>query len=259
MPKIYGSLHKPKKDLSGFWLILKSIIILAVLLFCFFAIFFSKTFQIKNVFVEGANFSSEEDIKNTVPLGENIWLLPKQEVIDKVMKDSVIENVTIFRGLPNNIRIRVVERSSSLIWKTGDQNIVLDSEGTAFASFASKDFPEDDTNLGKLLRQLPEVKDTKNLPVNINEKVVSPLFLSFSQELRNSMKEYLPGVEIKSLELGDTTYDLSMILSNGMQVQLTTLGDAAPMVRNLKRLIDQKIVSDNAKIDLRIDRWAYIK
>jgi hypothetical protein len=73
------------------------------------------------------------------------------------------------------------------------------------------------------------------------------------------MQTLLPTYVIDHFEVAGTTYDVTMVTKSGLRVQLGSLGDASVQIRNLTRLErDGKLIGVTS-VDLRVDRWAYVK
>jgi hypothetical protein len=76
------------------------------------------------------------------------------------------------------------------------------------------------------------------------------------------MKEVIqsvPGVRVDHFEVGATTYDVTMVLHGGLQVFFNSLGDAGVQSRNLARLARDGKLTNATRVDLRVDRWAYVR
>ena len=259
MPKIYGNLQKPPRDFSAFWAFLRSLFWLSLIGLIVYVIWFSDYFKIEKVEVEGTRFVSADNIKKMVPYGSNILFFSSEDLSNKILQDQALESVGVFRGLPSSLKIVIKERQPALIWNSGDYATILDDQGAAFAQYSRAGLPTEDTEMGKYLKQVPRLYDTKAVPVSLGSKVTNKDFVSFIQNVQERMASLLPQVTIDHYEISDTTYDLTMIAKQGLQVQLNSLGEAGPQIRNLTRLIHQGKATLTSKVDLRVDRWAYVQ
>lgn len=259
MPKIYGNLQPRRLSFAGFFRFLRVILWLAAGVGAVYAIWYSGWFRIRKVEVEGTYFSSAEAVKAAVPIGKNIWFISKEQLISQILINPVIVGVTVFRGIPDSVRVVVEERKPALIWISGENSLVLDEYGVGFAVFTPETFPSPDSPLDKLLATTPRVTDTKSLPVTLGKSIVSPTFIQFLEGVQKELVTYLPEVSLDHLEIADTTYDLTLVAKQGLRVQFNTLGNPGTQVRNLTRLIRQNKAALNSQVDLRVDRWAYVK
>lgn len=259
MPKIYGNLQKPSRNVGGIISLLKNIFWIALIGGVGYIIFFTSIFHVKKVEVQGAVFADSQKISSAVPLGVNIWNISKDQISNKVLLDPIIQGVGVFRGLPDVIRLKVEERKPDLVWISGDLAILVDDSGYAFLQYPKNQPPVEGSSKQKQIKDLPQVIDDKALPVILGHQIVSPKFTLFLQGIQQEMKKNFSAQTIDHFEINDTTYDVTMFLKSGMQVQLNSLGSSEPPIKNLLLLYNQKKITNTSKVDLRIDKWAYVQ
>jgi len=214
-----------------------------------YLVLFSGYFSVKTVQVQGAHFASSEQIQALVPTGHDIWFLSTRDITDRVMQYPSVQSATVQRGLPNSVRIVVREKQPALIWISGNTCYVLDASGTAFAQFSRVDIPE----LG-----VPRVYDVENVPVKLGQQVAGISFVQFVTSASEQFASLLPQVTINSIEISDTTYEVTFYSTQGLTVEMSSLSDAGVQVRNLTRLIHQKDATLTSNVNLTVDRWAYV-
>jgi hypothetical protein len=258
-PKIYGNLQRKPLNWGRLWLILKLFFWLVVLAEVVNIIFFSTFFQITKVYVTGNQFTTAESVQALVPMKSNLLFFNKNQLAHQILENPVISSVNILKGLPNSLKIVLQERPPTLIWESGSTASILDTDGLVFAQYPITALLNNQTSLGQSLQKTAILVDTKAIPVKMNQQVVSDQFISFIQEAVKQMKTLLPQFPINHWEISDSTYDLTMVSNSGLRVIFNTLGDPDPQVRNLTRLIQQGNIPAHAQIDLRIDRWAFVK
>lgn len=259
MPKIYGNLQKPRRSYAGLARFVSSLFWVAVAGCLLYVVFFSGWFSVRKVDVQGTSLVSADQIKGLVPTGDPIWFFPKERVSSQIMVDPRIQSVDILKGLPDSIRVVVHERQPALAWTSGSNLTLLDVTGLAFAQYPLVSAPSPSTPAGTLISTLPKVQDTKSLPVSLGQSVVAGGFTAFVAEVSKQMGILLPTVPVDHFEVADTTYDVTIVTKPGMQVRLSSLADPGVQIRNLSRLVQQKKVTTTSKVDLRIDRWAYVQ
>ena len=259
MPRIYGNLQRERRDYGPLLRRIRRVatyVAGAVLLYVFF---FSSVFIVRKVEVQGAALADGDAIKALVPLGGSIWRLDDAAIRAQVLKAQPVQKVTVLKGLPDSIRVVVEEETAHVLWKTDGTVSLLNGNGSVFYQYAEAALPAADSPAGKKIAGLLTVVDTQNLPATPGAQIVSANFVAFVEDMRAAMLKYVPGHMPTELSVSDTIYDLSMKTDKGMTVLFNTVADAAPQVRNLARLIEQKHIPENATVDLRIDRWAYVK
>ena len=141
----------------------------------------------------------------------------------------------------------------------GNYVSLIDANGEVLFTYKIADFPSSEAEPGTTLNQLPRVTDSQNIAVVTGTSIATSQFVSFVASLQQEMATYLPDLKVVTLEVQQTTYDLLVVTEQGLRVQMNTLGEAAPQVRNLKRLLVQEAIPPTSQVDLRIDRWAYVK
>lgn len=258
-PKIYGNMQKSPRSFRWFINLIRQVLWLGVIGLSVYLVWFSGWFNLRKVEIEGARFSSSSAIESLTPKGQNIWLVSKDELASRIAVDQVVSSVAVLRGLPDSLKIVVKEKQPALIWISGETATVLDDQGIGFVQYSRAGIPTEDTEVGRILAAVPRVYDTKPLDVKLGSQVASPTFIRFVNSLNKELTVYTPEIKVDHLEISDTTYDLILIAKQGLKVQFNTLGEAAPAVRNLSRLLRDKKATLSSRVDLRIDRWAYIQ
>lgn len=258
-PRIYGDLQRPKRDWGPLLRFVKLSFFSLVFLAAAYGLFYSSFFTVKNVDVQGASLSDTEAIIATVKKGGSIWSVPQQSIMRSVFDTQPVNKVSVLRGLPDSVRIVVEERQPILVWQSGTVTSLADENGIVFLQYSDDKLPDPESSLGKTLAGLPHVRDTKSLAVARGDVVVSRDLISFLGSVKENLLRYFPDFELTSFEVADTTYDVTAISAKGMRVQMNSLADSGAQVRNLVRLVQQENVGMQAQVDLRIDRWAYVK
>ena len=243
----YSPSQKPKPKPWG--KILTAIFWLAVLLGAIYFFFFSNYFKIKDIIVEGTNKISSEQIKNDVQKmveqQDNLFLFDKGKAVRDLSNIAGIKTVEIYRGVPNALKVKITEREEKLIWKTGDERFLLDSDGTAFEKA-----PDDST--------LPVVEDKKANKVEKGRIVVSTEFINFVTELIKNL-ESKTQLKIISLYVPESTYELYLATDAGFTIYFDTMGDPAYQVDALVKVLPQLSGKNIEYVDLRTPNWLYYK
>ncbi len=157
--------------------------------------------------------------------------------------DPQLKAVEIHRLWPHGISVIVTEKQPALAWSTGNQNYLLDRDGTVIGNLPSSS-------------NLPTVIDGSNLPVQKGQQVVTAQFVSFCTELVADLPQ--AGVGIVSLTVKDTTFDLYVKTTKGYDLIFDTTRPAADEVADLKTV--EKTLAGKVPaqyIDMRIAGKAY--
>lgn len=230
-------------------LVLFFIIIILIL----YVLFFSSIFKVKNVEVRGNNLVNGDNIKKLVEFSlgrENNIFLFDDTNLEKIIKEnfSLIQELSIQKGLPDTLRILIIERHPVIFWESGGKRYYVDNNGYAYM-----EAPTDAKD------EIVVVYDKQNLPINPGQKVVSKNFISFLEAIRKNMKN-IAGLDYDKFEVYETTFDLSVLTKNGFVVFFDTLKSPEEGLDNLRRVIlHLQGKKPKAYIDLRVEGWAYYK
>jgi len=141
----YRKPHRVKRRKSilksrFFWL---TILILVFLGLFFYFLFFSPFFQVKNIFISGAEKISSSEIKNFVQnklekkilflRTKSIFLININEIEKEVLKNfPPVAEIKIGRKFPDVLNINLVERSPLANFCQAEKCFLLDKEGIIF-------------------------------------------------------------------------------------------------------------------------------
>mgnify|MGYP001342121091 CR=1 FL=1 len=259
VPRIYGDLQKPKRDWRKLRRFLRILLVLLLGYCLYYFLFESRMFAVETVEVQGAQVAEPSAIQALVPLGGNIWRFPEDDVSRSIKESQPVLTVQVLKGIPRTVRVVVTERTPVIRWQSGETIYLLDSDGIAFMQYPVAQPPSPETSFGLLLQQVPLVNDSKRLPVAIGDAVVSRLFEEFVGSASSAMRSYLSVYTVEYIEIGDSSYDITMVVSGGMRVFMSSLADPGVQVRNLARLQRDGKLKPDSQVDLRIDRWAYVR
>lgn len=237
---------KPDSKLpKHFWKALFYLLVLSLLIYFFFA---SSIFKIRDVIVEGNNNIASEMLANYVPIGKNIFVYDTRKAIRSITDEhKEIKSIQIYKGLPNAIKIVVLESDGKLIWQTGTDKYLVDASGEVIRKLAA-----DETSA------LPLVVDKHNIAVTTGTKIASPSFVAF---INNIYDQIFGAVNVKpvNFEVTETTFDVNLITDAGFYVKFDATRSSSKELDNLKSVLVAKRADVHEYIDLRIDGWAYYK
>ena len=181
----------------------------------------------------------------TVRQGNLLTLQTSQLSSDVMALDPQLKSVDIERAWPHGINVNVVQKQPAFGWSTGNQNYLLDRDGTVIGMLASGS-------------KLPLVVDGSNLPVTKGQRVVTASFVTFCTELLSGMPSV--GLVATGLRVQDTTFDLYVQTNKNYQLLFDTSRPAADEIADLKAVqgaMAGKVPTQS--IDMRISGKAYYK
>ncbi len=216
-----------------------------------------RVFYIGDIQVEGSNIIQKQhivELADTIlarhPFSRNLFTVWSAR-IDKnmVSSDQRMKSVEVKRLWPNRLLLVITERQPSLGWRSGNQQFVLDVDGTAIGY-------QDQLNL-----KLPTVTDSTNLPVKIGDRVVPTRFVSFCTGIILNMPKRT-GLNITGMRVPDTTSEVYISTNKNFLIKFDTTRGLDEQLGDLKSVLDSLVRSSKTPaeyIDLRVPGKAYYK
>lgn len=239
--KIQEEKKRPK------WLYKIIIYIILITIIAFF-LFFSDYFRVKEVIIEGNNLVLKERIEALIPINSNIFRLSIVRIKNDLTRNiPEVQTAQIYRGIPNAIKIVVIERQGKFVWQSGTDSYLISDQGEVMRKI-----------IGDEGKDLPRVIDKRNLPVTLGSQLVSPNFVAF---ILNVYSNFFQTVNIKPLdfEVDETTFDVILHTDASFYVKLNSLRSSKKQLDNLKLVLVNKRADIHEYVDIRIDGWAYYK
>lgn len=167
---------------------------------------------------------------------------------DLLKREPKLKSVQAKPKWPKKLLVEVVEKHPSVVWRSGNQNWLLDLDGTVISEAG------DTTGL-------PVVTDSKNLPVSVGKAAVPARFVEFTSSIASQM-QIQTGLKMTELIVPDTTTELYVKSDRGYVIKFDTTRPAGDQLTKLKTVLAelQKLGRTPAEyIDLRIESKAYFK
>ena len=211
--------------------------------FIIWILFFSDVFDVKNVSIRGdASAESLAVIENLK--GRNIFLIGGKKAEKEIAnKQPGIKSIKVLRGIPNTVIIELVERDPSIVWESSGKRYLVDKEGFLYMEGDSKQI---------------RVVDDKNLPVKYGDRVVDSAFVLYVKKLNLDFPSLL-GLEIDSIKISETTFQIQVFTKNGIVIKMDTTRDTPEQISSIKYVMDNNKDDSKQLIDVRIPGYAYIK
>jgi cell division septal protein FtsQ len=168
-----------------------------------------------------------------------------------------VDDVLISRGLPDTVRLELIERGAGIRWQSGDTISVLDSSGVVFVQRPVT--PPEQLAESTPLDALPLVVDTSALPVTLGQQVVGRLVIQFIRTAEEERARLLPDYPLDHFAVTTSTNQVTLVTKNGLEVLLATIHDPGVQMRNLARMAAADALTRATVVDLRVDRWAYVR
>jgi len=222
-------------------------IIIFILVAVWFALY-SPYFRIREVVIEGNSLVSDDEILNSIPTGENIFRFNISATKSAIMSHSpAIADLAIYRGIPNTLKITVLERKPTIVWLTQGRYFLIDDAGIVDREIKAEEFQD-----------LLHISDQKNLTIGTGDRIASPSFIDFAKIINDKFFEYT-NIKISSFSVPETTFDLYVYTDAGFYVKFDTTRPAEKELTDLKNIIIAYRDNIREYVDVRINGWAYYK
>ena len=250
-PKIFSQKKEREQKRSYNPLpLLRFLLILITLCLLTYFLLFSSFFKVNVVIIEGNKLVEKDRIEKLVSKGENIFLLNKNELIQEIIGNiPEVNDIQIYKGIPNALKVVVLEHNQSIIWKSDGKSYLISSEGYAYRDVTDK--------IGDY-STLPRVEDNSNIKVVEGQKIVSPNFVAFIQNIYSVFFTTV-NIEPDYFTIKETTFDVDLKTKAGFTVKFDSLRSSKKQLDDLKKVLVEKRDQINEYVDLRIDGWAYYK
>ncbi len=223
------------------------------LVLALYLVFFSKMFVLDDLKVTGQHLATEEQIRQIVfPSGFksiNATTVPEGHIRSKLKKQLPQIDQVHFRKniIDNTLTIEIQEHETSIVWMTGGEKYLVNREGKVYDK-APENTP------------LLAVEDLKNIPISINQRIVSPQFIEFISSFTANLPRRT-NISIRRIFVPETTFEVEMQTSEGWKIILDTTGSYDDQLNNLVRILREMPNYGPIKeyVDLRIGKKVYYK
>jgi len=193
------------------------------------AVYRSQLFDVRTIEVLGATHLRTEDVIATagVPSDATLLRFPAEAIKERVLADPWVKDVTVTRGFPHTLRIRLEERVALGVVDTGAGLFVVDGEGFVLAEQSAE-----------ATSTLPTFRDTPGLDLQVGRK-------SRSEVLANALAALAGiGAEIRTTVkavIAPTISETMVVTADNVEIMI---GEAEEMPK--KALIVKQILREQA-------------
>lgn len=211
-------------------------------------IFISEKFHIKEIIIDGNNNIGSERLQSYFHDNQNIFLFSSKDLKSKILAENTeIKDLQIIRGIPDTIKIIILEHDNKLIWESLGERYLISIQGKVTKKIESSES-----------LNFPIVTDNQNLKVTPGDKIVSPSFVSFINNINNEFFNYT-NIKPTTFSVNETTFDVNLATEAGFYVKFDTMRSSTKQLENLKKILVAKRSEITEYVDIRIDGWAYYK
>lgn len=141
--------------------------------------------------------------------------------------------------------ITIEEHETTIIWQTNNQRFMVNRLGVIY-DMASDNSP------------LTVVEDLKNIPVNLNQKIVTTDFIEFVTSVVANLPRKT-NLVARRIVVPETTFEIEVITSEGWKIILDTTRSSETQLNNLVRVLKTTGNPPRYYVDLRIEDRIYYR
>lgn len=229
---------------------------LAVVLFLVWFFTAAPWLKVKDIRIDG-EVTDESKAEIDKMRGQNIlWLsVTKPERVITANQPSIKE-IEILRGIPDTLRVRLIEREPAIIWELNGRWLTVDPSGFAFRqqdlnrlTDGGFDYPGTD---------LPVVVDRAGVQTGVGKYVVRPQFISFTRQLADRLPKEFQLRMIRG-EIAETSFAMTVVTDAGWNILFDTTRSLDAQLRTLTQVLESRRGDIKEYIDLRVRGWVYFK
>jgi cell division septal protein FtsQ len=196
-----------------------------------YLIFFSGLLDIKKIDVVGYTHGetikdmATEEVSRNMFTG-NIIIFNTSGLREKLTGDPNIKKIYIRKIYPNTLRVEVEESKPALIWISAGDKMLVDDRGVIMGK------------AGVETTGLIEIYDASNIVVKAGERVASPTFIKFINDIKLGF-DAATGTKLIKITLLDLIEDVHILSSDGWTVYLNASISAEAQLKNLTRVLTE--------------------
>lgn len=248
-PRVFaGKKTTEQKERHFPWHLWKMLLTIILLIIFIGWVFISEKFHIKEIIIDGNSNISSEKLQSYFHKNQNIFLFSSKDLKRTILAENAeIKDLQIIRGIPDTIKIIVLEHDNKLIWQSMGERYLVSIQGKVTKKIESDDSFD-----------FPIVVDSQNLKVTLGDRIVTPSFVSFINNINNEFFNYT-NIKPTIFSVNETTFDVNLATDAGFYVKFDTMRSSTKQLENLKKVLVAKRQDILEYVDLRIDGWAYYK
>lgn len=258
-----------------------NIILFICLIGCLYFFIFSDYYQITNVEVSGNQIISTQDIldiadeylaakKMYVLDNNNIFILSKKKLSNKISEKIIFDDIKISKLLPNTLKLRFVEKKAALKWQINNNDYLIDDQGQIIKRYYQINTPsifliaeQNNTQNKQNNDDFTRVFNQSNQKINLGDHVLKSQDIEFILNLEDkiSQLDYLNNHQV--IVPNNFPEYLIIKVNDKWQIFFNFNDTVDIQVERLNTIIDQKITRNNLNrldyIDLRLGESIYFK
>ena len=228
-------------------------IVIGVLILITYVIFGTKIFILDTLEIKGQHLVRREEISSVV-FKNGFTKVNAVTFADGRNKRKVIAALPQIREvwfeknlITKTLTIHVQENDTAVIWVTDGKKYLVSQQGVVY-----QEAPENSPLL--------PIEDLKNVPVGLNQQIVSPEFIDFVSGFIANLPRRT-NVAVRRIMVPETTFEIEIETDEGWKIILDTTAPYEEQLNNLVRILRELPVDLPIQeyVDLRIGKKVFYK
>lgn len=208
---------------------------------------FSPFVRVKHIQIEGQITPETKTVIEQLKNRNILFMRPG--VLQKQLKTKQpgIKDIKIIRGIPDTLKIKVLERDFGIIWQVGESRYLVALDGVIIRPITP------DTQIG-----LPVVVDVSGMTPQSGQRIVVPYFVKTIKDIYANFTQKT-NLDISKIEVGETTFQINVSTSAGWRVIFDMTRPLDDQWEALKKVMDEHKSEITEYADIRTQGKVYYK
>lgn len=238
---------RPLPEISDYMIKVGLGVVLALLVYLLLG---SQTFVLTTLEIQGNHLVPDTDIKQTMfqdgfePV--NAFLFNENQASQQVLSILQIREARFKKLIfKKKLVVTISEHETTIIWQTNNERFMVNRAGVVY-DVAPEDSP------------LIVIEDLKNVPINLNQKIVTTDFIEFVTSAVSNLPRRT-NVSARRVLVPETTFEIEVITSEGWTIIFDTTRSVDTQINNLVKVLRSIKELPTQYIDLRIEDRVYYR
>lgn len=210
----------------------------------------SNAFVLREFVIEGNHLIPAEEIEQSMFKDGfkevNTFLFNERKAEAQILSIPQIKSAKFSKLIfKKRLLVKVAEHETTIIWQTNNERFMVNRGGVIY-DVAADDSP------------LIVVEDLKNVPVNLNQRIVTTEFIEFVTSIVANIPRKT-NLAARRVIVPETTFEIEVVTSEGWKIIFDTTRSFETQLNNLVKVLRSTQSPPKQYVDLRIEDRVYYK